>query len=119
MSALSEVVQQLDILLPQLETFIHQFHELVIASNVNVITDSVGNMDIDVPANMSYAEADNVSKRLGIIDRLINTRGQQINELFQRGIEIERNITLENPSHVSYLTSKIEFFKSLNESYKH
>jgi hypothetical protein len=119
LNILLEIVSEVDKLLPQLADFISQFNNTVSQSNVIVITDTEGNMDIDVPVNMSDYEAQNVSNRLGIIDRLITTRGQQINDLFQRGISLENKIKIENPNHVSYLTDKIEEFKKLNDSYKH
>lgn len=41
-----------------------------------MVTDMVANMSIDVPNSMLEAEANKVSTRIGIIDRLIITRGQ-------------------------------------------
>ena len=116
---ISQIVTEINSLLPQLNDFINQFNNLVTQSGINVITDSAGNMSIDVPKNMPDSVATNISTRVGIIDRLINTRGQEINDLFQKGIQIENNIKIENPNYTSQLTNKILEFKRLNSIYKH
>lgn len=76
-------------------------------------------MSIDVPQNMSDTEAHNISKRIGIIDRLITTHGNSINDLFQKGLTIEKNLKANNPNYVSELTDHIAQFNKLNTSYKH
>nr|GEV05606.1 NADH dehydrogenase subunit 5, mitochondrial [Tanacetum cinerariifolium] len=56
----------------------------------------LGNMEIDVPKDMSDELANKVSKKIGIIDRLITTHGQSINDLLQKGVDIENKLKLEN-----------------------
>lgn len=114
-----QIVTEINVLLPQLSDFINQFNNLVTQSGINVITDSAGNMSIDIPQNMSDSVATNVSTRIGIIDRLITTRGQELNDLFQKGLQVENNIKVENPNYTSQLTDKIIEFKRLNSIYKH
>ena len=116
---ISQIIIEINTLLPQLSDFINQFHNLVSQSNINVITDSAGNLSIDVPSDMPDKEATKISTRLGIIDRLITTRGQELNDLFQKGLETEKHIKIENPNYTSQLIQKIEEFKKLNDSYKH
>src|SRR6478735_713854 len=116
---ISQIIIEINTLLPQLSDFINQFHNLVSQSNINVITDSAGNLSIDVPSNMPDKEATKISTRLGIIDRLITTRGQELNDLFQKGLETEKHIKIENSNYTSQLLEKIEEFKKLNDSYKH
>ena len=113
------IISQVCILLPQLNDFITQFNSLVVQSGVNVITDSIGNMSIDVPETMSDIEAHNISKRFGIIDRLINSHGDSLNDLFKKGLSMEEKLKLDNPSYTSQLTEKLLEFKKLNASYKH
>ena len=76
-------------------------------------------MSLDVPGNMSDVEANYVSKRIGIIDKLITNHGVSINDIFQKGLKIEQNIKLVDPNYSSVLADKIAQFKSLNSSYKH
>lgn len=117
--SLTEILTEINTLLPQLANFVNQFHSTVNQSGIVVVTDTMGNMSIDVPNTMSELETNNISTRIGIIDRLITTRGQQLNELFQKGTLLESNLKIENPNYVSQLTEKIEEFKNLNSSYKH
>jgi len=116
---LLNIISDLNTLLPQLGEFINQFNNLVNQSGINVVTDIMGNMSIDVPKDMPDSVADNISKRIGIIDRLITTRGQQINELLQNGLTIENRVKMENPKYISQLSDKIAEFKKLNDSFKH
>jgi hypothetical protein len=113
------IIAEVNNLLPKLAGFIDQFNNVITQSGVNVITDSSGNMSIDVPQSMSDSEANNISKRIGIIDRLITTHGNSINDLFQKGLSIENKIKANNPNYVSELSDQIAQFKKLNEFYKH
>lgn len=106
-------------MLPQLSNFIDQFDTTVIKSGVNVITDTAGNMSIDVPNSMPDDEVNKISTKLNIIDRLINTRGQEINSLLQNGIQLESKIKAENPQYTSQIYEQIQEFKRLNSLYKH
>lgn len=116
---LTTISLQIDRLLPQLSDFIDQFNNLVLTTNINVITDSSGNMSIDVPGNMSDSEADKISKRINIIDRIIITRGQEINDLLQKGLSVETRIKTQNSNYTSQILDKVNEFKRLNASYKH
>ena len=113
-----DVVSEVSKLLPQLSNFIAQFDATVVKSGVNVITDTAGSMSIDVPSSMTDVEANKVSTRLGVIDRLVNTRGQEINLLLQKGLQLSK-LNGENPDHVSQLHDQIQEFRRLNELYKH
>ncbi len=114
-----QIVTEINALLPQLADFINQFNNVISQSEINVVTDSAGNMDIDVSKNMSNSVANNISTRIGIIDRLITTRGQEINDLLQKGLHLEKSLKVEDPNYVSQLTEKITEFKRLNALYKH
>lgn len=116
---LSEILTEINSLLPQLSHFISQFNSTVIESGITVVTDTSGNMSIDVPNTMSDVQANSISTRIGIIDRLITTRGQQLNELFQKGTVLESKLKIEDPNYKSQFIEKIEEFKRLNSSYKH
>jgi hypothetical protein len=114
-----DIVGQINTLIPQLANFINQFSTTVNESGVSVVTDSVGNLSIDVPQSMTDEVANTISKKIGIIDRLITTRGQEINELLQKGISLEDKLKRENPHYASELTAKITEFKRLNALYRH
>jgi hypothetical protein len=114
-----EILAELNSLLPQLSDFINNFNTTVNQSGINVVTDSIGNLSLDVPKEMPDAVANKMSTRIGIIDRLITTKGQEINELLQKGINLENKHKMDNSHYVSQLTDKIQEFKRLNSLYKH
>lgn len=116
---LVDVVNQVTALLPQLSEFITQFNGIISEHSINVITETNGNMSIDVPSNMSDHQAQLLSKRVGVIDRLIRSRGQEIDKLLHQGLEIESKLKGQDPNFTSQILSKVEEFKKLNESYKH
>ena len=64
-----DVISELNRLLPQLADFISQFKTIIIDTEINVVSDAQGNMSIDVPINMLDTDANNISTRIGIIDR--------------------------------------------------
>ena len=49
----------------------------------------------------------------------ITTRGQEINELLQKGLEIEGKLKKENVNYTSQILDKVNEFNRLNASYKH
>ena len=116
---MNNIIAEVNTILPQLSDFINQFGSLVTTKNINVISDVEGNLSIDVPNDMPDVEITEVTKKIGILDRLITTRGQQINELFQEGLGLEQQIKKNDPGYTSQLSDQIAVFKNLNKSYKH
>ncbi|RYE13188.1 MAG: hypothetical protein EOP34_09350 [Rickettsiales bacterium] len=116
---ITEILAEIDTLLPQLANFIGQFNSTVSQSGIHVVTDVAGNMGIDIPGDMSQEVGNKLGVRIGIIDRLITTRGQEINDLLQKGISLEKNLKITDPNYVSQITDRLEEFKKLNSSYKH
>jgi hypothetical protein len=114
-----DILAELNSLLPQLSGFINNFNTTVNQFGINVVTDSTGNLSLDVPKEMPDAVSNKMSIRIGIIDRLITTKGQEINELLQKGINLENKLKMDNSHYVSQLTDKIQEFKRLNSLYKH
>ena len=116
---ISQIIIEINGLLPQFSEFINQFNNVINQHSISVITDSTGNMSLDVPKNMSDSDANQIGLRISIIDRLISTKGQEINSLFTQGVVTENKLKLENPNYVSQLTDKLEEYKRLKASYKH
>jgi hypothetical protein len=119
MSEFMDIVDQIDALIPQFAGFIDQFNTLVIQKNINVISDSCGNMSIDVPHNMPSKESDNVSKRITIIDSLIESHNITITDLFERAFNIENKLKSDNGNSISELVNKKAEFNKLRNSYQH
>lgn len=116
---LTSIVSELNILVPQLSNFVEQFNNLIIENSINVISDTTGNLEIEVPQGISDAEVKNISKRIGILDRLIIHHRDNIEDLLKKGFAIEKDIKSNNSEYVSVLTNKIEELKKLKVSYKH
>jgi hypothetical protein len=116
---LSEIVNSINILMPQLSEFINQFHTVISENHVNVFSDAYGNMSIDVPTTMSDAEGERLSQRIGVIDRIIAARSQEIETLVHKGLEVESKIKTSDPNFNSQILSKVNELKRLNDSYKH
>lgn len=114
-----EIVKELDTLLPELAKFICNFNTTVGQSGINVMTDAIGTMSIDVPQNMSEEVANKLSTRIGIIDRLIATKSQNISDLLQKGAALENKLRSTDFQYVSQLTDRMEEYKKLISSYKH
>ena len=116
---IAKISTQVGTLLPQLSNFINQFNTTVSESNVNIVTDSFGNMTLDLNKNISDEQAINLSNRISIIDRLISTRSQDIDELLQKALKLENEVKSENPHYVSQVNDSMEEFRKLRNSYNH
>nr|YP_010692876.1 hypothetical protein P1Q94_mgp21 [Periconia digitata]WCA44875.1 hypothetical protein [Periconia digitata] len=116
---ISDILKEINILLPQLSNFISQFNNTINESGINVITDSIGGLSIDVPQNMPDDVANRVTSRIGILDRLINTRSQEINDLLQKGTVLENKLKSEDSNYIPRLADKIQEYRRLNALYKH
>jgi hypothetical protein len=117
--AISEIVSQIDSLLPQLASFINQFNTTVSQSEISVITDTIGNMSIDVPQHISEELANKLTNKIGVIDRLITTRSQDISDLIKQGTILEEKLKLADSHYVSQLSDRMQEYKRLISSYKH
>ena len=116
-SDFSIIITSLDCNLPQLGIFIDQFKQICIDYHLQVVTID-GSMNIDVPLSMSDSQVASITKRLGIIDRLINTKGSIISELLSQGLDIESRLRQIDPNYKSILNNQSELFKTLSEQYK-
>jgi hypothetical protein len=112
-----EIFNEIDKLLPQLQEFVHKFYDTVNVNNINVITDSSGALQIDVPSSMTPIEERNCVKKIGILDRLIINHKEKIEELISKGYDIEKNMKTRDNDYISVLKEKSKILKELN--YKH
>lgn len=116
---LSSIITDINELLPQLSDFINNFNKVVVENDINVITDSAGNMSIDFPAKTSDSDANKLTARVGVIDRLIGTQDQKISDLLKEGLIIEEKLKEEDPKYISQLSEQKTELKKLKSSYKH
>lgn len=116
---LTLIVTELSKLLPQLQGFISNFNETITLYGINVVTEGSGQLNIDVPYNMTEVDVDKCVKKVGILDRLIHDRTYNIENIFKNGFEIESKIKKLNDKHISVLTEKSKILTELKNSYKH
>ena len=90
---------------------------LLINIRGGVVTDLGGNMSLDVPSSMPDDLAEHLGRKIGVIDRLITTRGEEIDGLLHKSIEIENK--LESSEFKSKILERVAEFQKLNKSYKH
>jgi len=116
--SIGQVILDISTMLPQLNNFISQFHSLISDNNINVITDSLGNMDIEVPKNIVDEDAEKLAKRIGILDRLITNHNNNLQDLFKRGYILDK--TSINPNeYQTQLDEKMKIYESMIAKYRH
>lgn len=118
MTELLELVNQINTILPQISDFINQFNT-IIENNINVVTDTGANMFMDVPNDISDDKAAHLKKKLEIIDRLINTKTDEVEKLLKKGSSLESTLKKNNPEYKSIILDKLSEFNKLKSSYKH
>lgn len=119
MYTINSLISDIDTSMSQLSLFISQFNDIVIANNINVVSDSAGNISIDVPNNMLVETQNNLATRVSIIDRLITDRSSNLDILFKQGFEIEKNLKKTNPNYTSLIAEKAKGFSDLKNKYRH
>jgi hypothetical protein len=117
--SLDNCITNIQDLIPQLANFVGQFNTFIMEQNVNVVSDSGGSLGIDVPHNMPEAQARSVTRRVEVLDSLIDSHRITIKELFRQGFEHEAVEKAKNSRYISVLTDKQITFNSLISSYGH
>ena len=119
LSELTSIIFAVSEAMPRLAGFINQFDTTVVQQSINVISDSEGNMSIEVPSAMSEAVADEVKLRIQTLDRLINTQGSTIKDLLNKGLGLQNKINMLDPSYKSEIFKQVTEFNKLNSLFKH
>ena len=113
------IVNELSRVLPQLNDFINQFDNQVITNNINVITDSSGNLSFQVPDTITEAKSKLITARMNLLDNLIHNHLDKTEGLIHKGICIEERIIDKDPEYETKLTTHISDFRKLRSSYRH
>ena len=116
---LSAIILSIGSHMSEFATFINKFDSTVVQNSINVISDSQGNLSIEVPSTMSDDTAQKVTTRIQIIDRLIATRQSDISDLIQKGLALQNKINLVDSSYKSEILNQITEFEKLKSSYQH
>lgn len=92
---LQPIVDEIARLLPQLSNFISQFHSLVQGTDVNVVTDTTGNLSVDVSSSMPSEVSEKIVSKISVIDRLITSHNESLHSLFQKGFEKQKETNVD------------------------
>jgi hypothetical protein len=116
---LISLVTELGKLIPQLHGFISNFNETITQYGINVITEGSGQLNIDVPSDMTEVDVNKCINKIRILDRLIHDRLDNIDNIFKKGYGIESNLIKLNNEYVSVFTEKSKILIELKNLYKH
>jgi predicted DNA-binding ribbon-helix-helix protein len=75
-------------------------------------------MELDLPGNLPEADVQRLTKRIHIIDSLIDSHNTTISDLFKKGFDLEDKLKADNANFSSSLRTKFTEFNSLRNSYK-
>ena len=115
----NEIIPGVTRLLTQLRVFINEFNNLVIREHINVITDSEGNISIDVDANMSEERTQQLANRVDVLHSLIHNHQHNIEDLLERGLSEEQSVLQNNPNYVRRIPSLQTSFNTIIRTYVH
>ena len=113
------ILTDLTKLVPQFGNFVEQFNTLINENSINVITDTKGNLFIDVPGTMTESKSNEITNKVNILDRLIRTQKESIGDLFLKGSLIENKFKSENPDYKPQLEDLRKSYIVFRDSYKH
>jgi hypothetical protein len=123
--SLSDLHAELDVLLTeinrlldQLGRFRDQFHNLIITTGINVVTED-GAIYVDAPAETSDALSQEYGNRVRIIDRLIQSHAETLRERIGHAAEVESQILSLDGSYISQLTELEHRLREILRSYNH
>jgi len=117
--SLAEIVLALGTHLADYASFIQRFNSTVVETGINVISDSEGNLSMQVPSAMSESVYNKLSTKIGIIDSLIAKKQSDISELIPKGLALHNKITAVNPLHTSPILGQVTQFQHLQSLYTH
>lgn len=122
--SLSDLHAELDVLLTeinrlldQLGRFREQFHNFIITTGINVVTED-GAIYVDAPGETSDALSQEYG-RVRIIDRLIQSHAETLRERIGHAAEVESQILSLDGSYISQLTELEHRFREILRSYNH
>lgn len=91
---------------------IEKMRELRIEKGIKYILDEHGGLSVDAPNSMSDKEATDISNRVGVIDRIINTKFDEYKELEIKDLRSDRSISnIYNSVRDTHKESYINLFE--------
>ena len=112
------LIEEITTHLNQMEQFIVEYEKFIIVNDLNVFTTSEQDTYIDAPHNMSEENLQYARKRVDVLDRVINTRRDQIEDLFKEAWKKENALKKSDPNFKSAIKDKADAFKKIKDRYR-
>jgi hypothetical protein len=116
---LHDINLEADRLYSQLNTFITQFHNFVIDTGINVVTNVQGELGIDVLENLDDTIAQQYANRINVFDSLIHNHIHNLESIIKRMIELENQIRVFDESYKIQSSIYNDKLQDLIRSYGH
>ena len=116
---LSNIIEESNRLLSQLDNFINRFNSFILDSNINIITDTSGNMSMDIPNNLDDSTVAAHTNRVHTLDNLIRNHVNRLEQFIIRGNNLENDILYIDSSYntqFQYINNRLTYLKN---RYKH
>lgn len=114
---LNAVITQLNHYIPQYYKFINDIIAVQFQYNV-IIVEEMGNLSVDVPANMPEVLEQEVVKKVRILDSLCAQRSIDIESELTKGKSIENLMKQANPNYTSQIAGQIAEYARLRGAFK-
>lgn len=118
---LKDYNKEIDRLNQNLRGYTKKLNELKDKHDINYSSDSAGNLSIDVPATMSDSQAADLSRRVGVIDRLYNTQQETFKSVSSSALaktEEFKKSSGTKPYTSWFLESQIIYNEFVKDEYK-
>jgi hypothetical protein len=76
-------------------------------------------MAIDVPQDMPKQKVQELTKRIGIIDRLVNTKGTELDALFKQAAVEQGKLKGLDVKDIPQISEQMQKFLDLKKAFKH
>ena len=116
---LSTIIDESNRLLSQLDSFINRFNSFIMDSNINIITDTQGNMSMDIPSSIDDNTVAVHTNRVHTLDNLIRNHVNRLEQLIVRGNSLENDILYIDSGYntqFQYISDRLTYLKN---KYKH
>lgn len=115
---LSQCYEHIQSILPQFSRFIEHFETHIRVNNLIIVTDANG-FNVDVPADMPEEAAKAATKKVEVLDSLIDSHRTSLRDLFRQGFAHENVLKAKDSNYTSILMDKHTEFQRVAAKYKH
>jgi cytochrome c oxidase subunit 1 len=112
--ALTTLVSNINLMLPQLEVFLSRFETFLSVNDVIAVVDTSGTMHADVPLVMSHHEASRITNEMSTMDKWVQSHHSNLRDLFREAVKLENELKANDHEYKSILESEVKKFRKLS-----